>query len=292
MRNIQVVADKDSNTLLIIATAQEYRIIEAALKKLDVPARQVLIDVTMAEVTLTDDTRVRRRLAVQGRRAVGARLRWQRERRRRSVADQSGRAFGCRRRTAAANPPLALAQGFFYIINNSNFPGGIQAALHLLDTYGNTKVLANPHLSALDNQKATIKAGDRIPICQQSIVGQHDQRRHDDVAIHRHRRADAGDAAHQPGRARHARRAGRGEHPGQHREPVRCAADQHALGAIARLRAVGPDDGDGRPHQRDAEEFVAGAAAALAHSRSSAACSAIRRSPTTGPSSSCSSRRG
>jgi general secretion pathway protein D len=73
--------------------------------------------------------------------------------------------------TAAVNPALALAQGFYYIINNSNFPGGVQAALHLLDTYGDTKVIANPHLAALDNQKATIKAGDKIPICQQSVVG-------------------------------------------------------------------------------------------------------------------------
>ena len=66
---------------------------------------------------------------------------------------------------------LGLAQGFFYIINNANFPGGVQAALHLLDTYGDTKVIANPHLGALDNQKATIKAGDRIPLCQQTRVG-------------------------------------------------------------------------------------------------------------------------
>jgi general secretion pathway protein D len=72
---------------------------------------------------------------------------------------------------AADSVPLSLAKGFVYIINNSKFPGGIQAALHLLDTYGNTKVISNPHLSALDNQKATIKAGDRIPICQQSTVG-------------------------------------------------------------------------------------------------------------------------
>ncbi len=55
MRNIQVVADKDNNTLLIVATAQEYRIIEAALKKLDVPPRQVAIEVTIASVALTDD---------------------------------------------------------------------------------------------------------------------------------------------------------------------------------------------------------------------------------------------
>jgi general secretion pathway protein D len=32
-------------------------------------------------------------------------------------------------------------------------------------------VISNPHLSALDNQKATIKVGDRIPINQQTFVG-------------------------------------------------------------------------------------------------------------------------
>jgi general secretion pathway protein D len=63
------------------------------------------------------------------------------------------------------------AQGFSYLINNANFPGGVQAVLHLLDKYGNTKVIANPHIAALDNQKATIKAGNRIPVNQQTIVG-------------------------------------------------------------------------------------------------------------------------
>ena len=61
--------------------------------------------------------------------------------------------------------------GFNYLLNNANFPGGIQAALHLLDSYGSTRVISNPHLSALDNQKATIKVGDRIPISQQTFVG-------------------------------------------------------------------------------------------------------------------------
>ncbi len=43
--------------------------------------------------------------------------------------------------------------------------------LRLLDTYGSTKVVANPHVSAADNQKATIKSGNRIPINQQTLVG-------------------------------------------------------------------------------------------------------------------------
>ena len=50
VRNIQVVSDKDNNTILIVATPAEYSIIEAALKKLDVPQRQVVIEATIAEV--------------------------------------------------------------------------------------------------------------------------------------------------------------------------------------------------------------------------------------------------
>jgi len=174
VRNIQVVADKDNNTLLIVATAQEFRVIEAALKRLDVPPRQVTMEVTIASVTLTDQLDFGIDWLFKG----GA---------------PSGRGSGgnvnakgntpinpavplaaqvaTTAAAAAVNPALGVAQGFYYIINNANFPGGVQAALHLLDTYGDTKVIANPHLAALDNQKATIKAGDKIPINQQSIVG-------------------------------------------------------------------------------------------------------------------------
>jgi general secretion pathway protein D len=165
VRNIQVVADKDNNTLLIVATAPEYAVIEAAVRKMDVPARQVIIEVTIAQVALTDEINFGVEWLFKG----GA---------------PSGRGTGglfTRDKpinpgvpgtgTGTTNPALSLAQGFVYIINNANFPGGFQAVLHLLDTYGNTKVIGNPHLAALDTQKATIKSGEKIPINQQSIVG-------------------------------------------------------------------------------------------------------------------------
>jgi general secretion pathway protein D len=166
VKNLQVVADKDANTLLIIATPPEYAIIEAALKKLDIPQRQVVIEVTIAEVNLTDDLEFGVDWLFKG----GA---------------PSGRGSGglltggliqnpinpARPAPATDGPAAALAKGFTYIINNANFPGGVQAVLNLLDTYGNTKVVANPHVGALDNQKATIKAGNRIPITQQTLVG-------------------------------------------------------------------------------------------------------------------------
>ncbi|MFH2212511.1 MAG: secretin N-terminal domain-containing protein, partial [Pseudomonadota bacterium] len=49
---IKVIADDDNNALLILANAAEYEKIEEAVKKLDVVPRQVLVEVTIAEVTL------------------------------------------------------------------------------------------------------------------------------------------------------------------------------------------------------------------------------------------------
>jgi len=166
VRNLQVVADKDNNTLLIVATPVEYTVIEAALKKLDVPARQVMMDVTMAEISLKDEIDfgvdwLFRGGAPSGRGAGGLLIRSQPV----NAGVPGGGGSGTDTSTG-----LSLAQGFTYIINNAAFPGGIQAVLRLLDTYGNTKVIANPRLAALDNQKATIKSGDRIPINQQTSV--------------------------------------------------------------------------------------------------------------------------
>jgi len=164
VRNIQVVADKDQNTILIVATPSEYSIIEQALRKLDVPQRQVEIDVTIAEVTLTDDLNFGVdwvfRNAAPGGRGSGGNI-------------NRAPAFNpiLPTSTTGVGLGLNLLQGFTYLINNAAYPGGIQAALSLLDQYGNTRVVSNPHVAALDNQKATIKSGDRIPICSQTAVG-------------------------------------------------------------------------------------------------------------------------
>ncbi len=54
-RNATIIADKDRNALLIVATPAEFTAIEAAIKKLDVLPRQVMVEVTVIEVDLTDD---------------------------------------------------------------------------------------------------------------------------------------------------------------------------------------------------------------------------------------------
>lgn len=165
VRNIQVVADKDNNTLLVVATPAEWIVIEAALRKLDIAARQVMIEMVIAEVTLTDDFQfgVEWYFKNGGNQAGG-------NFRRGTVP---GDIFGAIAGTAATVAGVGIGArvpGFNYLLSGM-FPGGIQAAVSLLGTAGNAKIVANPHVAALDNQKSTIKVGDRIPITQQTLVG-------------------------------------------------------------------------------------------------------------------------
>ncbi|MBK7592780.1 MAG: type II secretion system secretin GspD [Betaproteobacteria bacterium] len=161
VRNVQVVADKDNNTILIVATQSEYSVIEAALKKLDVPSRQVVIEVTIAQVALSDDLKYGVEwYFTNGAKQAGGLFR---------ANTVPGNLFDVAASAAVAGIG-PVVPGFSYLLAGL-VPGGVTAALTMLGTAGDTKVVANPHVAALDNQKATIKVGDRIPICQETYVG-------------------------------------------------------------------------------------------------------------------------
>ncbi|MBK7742819.1 MAG: type II secretion system secretin GspD [Betaproteobacteria bacterium] len=161
VRNVQVVADKDNNTILIVATQSEYSVIEAALKKLDVPSRQVVIEVTIAQVALSDDLKYGVEwYFTNGVKQAGGLFR---------AGTVPGNLFDVAASAAVAGIG-PVVPGFSYLLAGL-VPGGVTAALTMLGTAGDTKVVANPHVAALDNQKATIKVGDRIPICQETYVG-------------------------------------------------------------------------------------------------------------------------
>ena len=51
---IRIIADERNNALVILATVAEYRLVEATLDRLDILPLQVLIEATIAEVSLDD----------------------------------------------------------------------------------------------------------------------------------------------------------------------------------------------------------------------------------------------
>ncbi|MCB1971193.1 MAG: hypothetical protein KDG54_12375, partial [Geminicoccaceae bacterium] len=57
LRGVKIVANTLNNTLLIRATPQAYDMIEQTVRRLDLPPAQVLIEATIAEVTLNDTLR-------------------------------------------------------------------------------------------------------------------------------------------------------------------------------------------------------------------------------------------
>lgn len=148
---IRVIADKDTNSLLILAAPADYEIIESALKKLDVIPRQVLVEVLLAEVTLSDDL------------SLG--LEWFIHTRNNTSGSLNLGGLPSPASNIAGVPP---STGFQLV----NLAGGeVRAVLNTLGKDGRAQTLAAPQIMVLDNQKAQIKVGDRISVQTQTQTG-------------------------------------------------------------------------------------------------------------------------
>jgi general secretion pathway protein D len=153
---VRVIADKDNNALLILSTPNDYEIIEAALLKLDVIPKQVLVEVTVAEVTLTDDLKYGVDWFINGGSPTNA-----------SVTSGSLNLGGLPLTPAGVVPAFTGLQ----LINRLG--GDVRAVLNAIGRDGRLQVLATPQLMVLDNQKAQIKIGDKISVQtqQQTVSG-------------------------------------------------------------------------------------------------------------------------
>ncbi len=147
---VRVIADKDTNSLLILATPGDYETIENALRQLDVVPRQVLVEVMLAEVTLQDNLSFGLEYYIRARNNTNGAL------------NLGGLGTGGPTGTVPAFNGLQLV----------NFSGTeVRAVLNALGQDGKSRVLASPQIMVLDNQKAQIKVGDRISVQTQTQTG-------------------------------------------------------------------------------------------------------------------------
>ncbi len=135
---IRVVADDLNNSILVWGTRSEFNRVEAALKRLDLPLTQVLIDASIIEVTLNDDLQYGLKWAFSG-------------------DAQSGYSG-----SGSVGSVPAITQGFSYTLKNA--AGLTKATLSALADKSLVKMLSNPSLMVLDNHTATISVGDQIPV--------------------------------------------------------------------------------------------------------------------------------
>jgi general secretion pathway protein D len=138
---VSVFANKESGVLFVRATSRQHEKVQQFIDQvMRTSRRQVLIEATIAEVTLSDGYK-------QG-------IDW-------STGPLGGKGFTITQKgtagLATTNPLNILTLAY----NNatSRF-GNISAEVDLLQSFGNVRVLSSPKLSVMNNQTATLKVAD------------------------------------------------------------------------------------------------------------------------------------
>ena len=141
--DVSVVADTDTNSLLVLTSTQNFDRVKLIIAELDRPVPQVLIKVLIAEVTHDDDID----LGVEFSRM--------------NVRD-SGR--GTTIGTNFGLDPTANGMRFSIIEKN------VEVAIHALQQVGKLEVLSRPYILASNNQVARITVGERVPFVRDTRI--------------------------------------------------------------------------------------------------------------------------
>lgn len=134
---VQIVPDEGTNSLVVRAIPEDWVVVEQAIQLLDLRPLQVLIEVLIAEVRLSDETQL----------GISGKIR--REGNGSTTAELKG---------------LSTADFVLSITRGGRFD--IDAALSAMTTRGNVRVISRPLLFAQNNREARILVGSERPFVQ------------------------------------------------------------------------------------------------------------------------------
>ncbi len=157
--DVKVTADKPSNSLVIIASASDFAVVQRLIEKLDRPRRQVFVEAVIMEVDIdnTSDIGVGMHLAVP-------------------INTANGKGFipiGLEPgKINSLNPSSALQLGGFLtglvgpvsaeLKDIFPFPS-VGVVIQALQSNSDVNVLSTPHLIAQDNEESEIIVGNNVP---------------------------------------------------------------------------------------------------------------------------------
>ncbi len=153
--DIQIVADKPTNALVIISSPQDYEIVKDLIGKLDVMRSQVLVEALIAEVSL-DKTK-----------SLG--VEWNTANRLGSQGDRAGARVGTGPGGASSadlfNTIGQFAFGVFkgpITIAGQQFMN-LDAVIRAFQSAQDVNILSTPHILTLNNEEAEIVVAQNIP---------------------------------------------------------------------------------------------------------------------------------
>ncbi|MEM9267818.1 MAG: type II secretion system secretin GspD [Pseudomonadota bacterium] len=137
---VSIVADTDRNAIIATAFRREHQELRRVIAALDSAPLQVLIEATIAEVSLNDEL------------SLG--VRW---------FFESG-DFSFSFSDLASGAVSSAFPGFSGVLSS----GGDRVALNALASVTNVKVVSTPSLMVRNNQEAELRIGDQVPIATQT----------------------------------------------------------------------------------------------------------------------------
>ncbi|ALK95262.2 MULTISPECIES: type II secretion system secretin GspD [unclassified Massilia] len=174
-----IQADASTNSLIITAPDAIYRNLRSVIDQLDVRRAQVYIEALVVEVTSNDaaefgvqwvglsgDDSSKYRVGGLQSFSVGGNSNNIVNLATAAVSGLGGTNAGTTSSTSIPNP-TGLSIGVFRQINGQL---GLGAIAHLLDSTGKANILSTPNMITLDNELATIKVGQNIPIITGSFT--------------------------------------------------------------------------------------------------------------------------
>lgn len=133
MDEVTITPDEIRNALIIEASPADYKIIEGILKQIDIMPRQVLIEATIAEITLDSTT-------------------------------EFGVEYALGHGAAAGNASFLATLGSAGLTYSIGVTDKWFVELNALATKGRLNVISSPHVLASDNQEAKIDVSREIPL--------------------------------------------------------------------------------------------------------------------------------
>lgn len=145
---VRIVADEATNSLLIRATARDYRQLLTTINQLDVVPLQVMVNAVIAQITLNDDTRFG--------------VDWSR-----IAADANMSPISTNTQTTFT-PELA---GLMFTKGFLDGAARVEATLQAIASNNEVRLLARPSLTVSNNQEGEILIGAEVPINAGQTIG-------------------------------------------------------------------------------------------------------------------------
>ncbi|MBI4793578.1 MAG: type II secretion system secretin GspD [Deltaproteobacteria bacterium] len=141
-----VFADDDRNSILIRALPADYTRIVKMLERLDTMPRQVLVEVLVAEITLTNELEFG--------------LEWFLT----SNKYAFGTSFSAVGKSSTTDTTGTVTTSFPSGFSYSFTAGDVEGFLQALASRNNLSILSSPQILVLNNEKASVNVGSKVPI--------------------------------------------------------------------------------------------------------------------------------